>query len=116
MATLERVLLHRDQIIAIGLDSAEKNNPPGKFSAVFARARAEGLLTVAHAGEEGPADYVRDAFDLLHVSRIDHGNHALDAPRSSSASPASGLRSPFVRCRTCTCGWSTTSTATLCGR
>ena len=80
MATLERVLLHRDRIIAIGLDSAEKGNPPGKFSEVFARARAEGLLTVAHAGEEGPADYVRDALDLLHVSRIDHGNHALDDP------------------------------------
>jgi len=80
MATLEQALLHRDRIIAVGLDSAEKGNPPGKFSAVFARARAEGLLTVAHAGEEGPADYVRDALDLLHVARIDHGIHALDDP------------------------------------
>ena len=80
MVTLERVLLHRDRIIAIGLDSAEKGNPPGKFSEVFARARAEGLLTVAHAGEEGPAHYVCDALDLLHVARIDHGNHALDDP------------------------------------
>lgn len=80
LATLEQVLLHRDRIIAIGLDSAEKHNPPGKFSEVFGRARAEGLLTVAHAGEEGPADHVRDALDLLHVARIDHGNHALDDP------------------------------------
>lgn len=80
MATLEQALRHRDRIIAVGLDSAEKGNPPGKFSEVFDRARAEGLLTVAHAGEEGPADYVRDALDLLHVARIDHGNHALDDP------------------------------------
>jgi adenosine deaminase len=47
---------------------------------VFDRARAEGLLTVAHAGEEGPAEYVRDSLDLLHVARIDHGNHTLDDP------------------------------------
>lgn len=80
MATLEQALPHRDRIIAIGLDSAEKHNPPGKFSEVFGRARAEGLLTVAHAGEEGPADHVRDALDLLHAARIDHGNHALDDP------------------------------------
>lgn len=80
MAILEDVLLHRDRIIAVGLDSAEKGNPPEKFREVFERARAEGLLTVAHAGEEGPADYVRDALDLLHVARIDHGNHALDDP------------------------------------
>ena len=80
MTTLKQALLHRDRIIAVGLDSAEKGNPPGKFSEVFDRARAEGLLTVAHAGEEGPADYVRDALDLLHVARIDHGNHALEDP------------------------------------
>ena len=80
MATLKQALLHRDRIIAVGLNSAEKGNPPGKFSEVFDRARAEGLLTVAHAGEEGPADYVRDALDLLHVARIDHGNHALEDP------------------------------------
>ena len=80
MATLEQALLRRDRIIAVGLDSAEKGNPPGKFSEVFDRARAEGMLTVAHAGEEGPADYVRDALDLLHAARIDHGNNALDDP------------------------------------
>jgi adenine deaminase len=80
MATLDDVLRHRDRIVAIGLDSAERGNPPSKFKAVFHRARNEGLLTVAHAGEEGPADYVREALDLLHVARIDHGNHAADDP------------------------------------
>jgi len=80
MATLDDLLRYRDRIVAVGLDSAERGNPPGKFKEVFDRARSEGLLTVAHAGEEGPADYVREALDLLHVARIDHGNHALDDP------------------------------------
>jgi len=80
MATLDEILRHRDRIVAVGLDSAERGHPPEKFAAVFDRARAAGLLTVAHAGEEGPADYVRGALDLLHVARIDHGNHALDDP------------------------------------
>ncbi len=64
----------------MGLDSAEKGNPPGKFRAVFDRARAQGFLTVAHAGEEGPARYVREALDLLHAARIDHGIRALEDP------------------------------------
>jgi adenosine deaminase len=80
MATFEDILRHRDRVVAVGLDSAERGHPPEKFAAVFDRARAAGLLTVAHAGEEGPAEYVRDALDLLHVARIDHGNHALDDP------------------------------------
>jgi len=80
MATLDEILRHRDRIVAVGLDSAERGHPPEKFAAVFDRARAAGLLTVAHAGEEGPAAYVRGALDLLHVARIDHGNHALDDP------------------------------------
>jgi adenosine deaminase len=80
MATLDDLLRYRDRIVAVGLDSAERGNPPGKFKEVFDRARSEGLLTVAHAGEEGPADYVCEALDLLHVARIDHGNHALDDP------------------------------------
>ncbi len=78
MATLDEALLYGDRIVAVGLDSAERGNPPNKFSQVFARARAEGLLAVAHAGEEGPAEYVRQALDILHVERIDHGNRALD--------------------------------------
>ena len=80
MATLEEALPHRDAFVAVGLDSSEVGNPPQKFAAVFDRARAEGLLTVAHAGEEGPPDYVRQALDLLGVARIDHGIRALEDP------------------------------------
>jgi adenosine deaminase len=80
MATLAEALPYKDRIVAVGLDSAELGHPPGKFAAVFARARAEGLLAVAHAGEEGPPEYVWQALDLLRVSRIDHGNRALEDP------------------------------------
>lgn len=77
MATLEAALPLREQYkdlwIGIGLDSGERGNPPGKFARVFARCKALGFRLVAHAGEEGPADYVRDALDLLQVERIDHG-------------------------------------------
>ena len=78
MATLDQALPYKHRICAVGLDSAELGNPPAKFTEVFARARREGFSTVAHAGEEGPAGYVREAIDALHVSRIDHGNHSLD--------------------------------------
>ena len=78
MATLDQALAYKDRIVAIGLDSAEVGNPPAKFTEVFTRARHEGFLTVAHAGEEGPAAYVTEALDALHVSRIDHGNRSLD--------------------------------------
>jgi adenosine deaminase len=78
MATLDEALAYKDRIVAVGLDSAEVGNPPAKFTEVFARARQEGFLTVAHAGEEGPAAYVGEAIDALRVSRIDHGNRALD--------------------------------------
>jgi len=73
MATLESALPHRDAIIAVGLDSGERGNPPEKFRDVFDRARAEGFPAVAHAGEEGPAEYIWQALDLLGVRRIDHG-------------------------------------------
>ena len=73
MRTLEQALPMRQAISAVGLDSSELGHPPGKFTAVFERARQEGLLAVAHAGEEGPAQYIRDALDLLQVRRIDHG-------------------------------------------
>jgi adenosine deaminase len=76
--TLTAALPYRDRIVAVGLDSSELGHPPIKFREVFDRARAEGFRTVAHAGEEGPAEYVRQALELLHVSRIDHGNRALD--------------------------------------
>ena len=76
--TLREALLHKDKIIAVGLDSAEVGNPPVKFKNVFALAHKEGFLTVAHAGEEGPADYVWEALEHLKVSRIDHGNNSMD--------------------------------------
>jgi len=69
-----------DRIIAVGLDSAETGNPPEKFNRVFAKARGLGLLTVAHAGEEGPAEYVRTAINELKVSRVDHGVRSSDDP------------------------------------
>ena len=81
METLERALPYRDRIVAVGLDSAEAGNPPSKFQAVFDRARAEGFLTVAHAGEEGGPEYVWEALDLLHVSRVDHGVRSLEDSR-----------------------------------
>jgi len=77
-ATLEQSRPWRDRIAAVGLDSSEMGHPPSKFARVFAQARAEGLPGVAHAGEEGPPEYVRQALDLLRVVRIDHGNRALE--------------------------------------
>ncbi|MBV9410944.1 MAG: adenosine deaminase [Acidimicrobiia bacterium] len=73
METLETALPYRDAIIGVGLDSSEKGNPPVKFRDVFDRARAEGFLTVAHAGEEGPPEYIWQALDVLQVRRVDHG-------------------------------------------
>jgi len=78
--TLDEALPWRDRIIGVGLDSSEKGHPPSKFQRVFARAKGLGLRAVAHAGEEGPAEYVREALDLLKVDRIDHGNRSLDDP------------------------------------
>lgn len=78
MATFERALPHLEHIVAVGLDSGEVGNPPSKFQAVFDRARANGLLTVAHAGEEGPPEYIWEALDLLKVSRVDHGVRCLE--------------------------------------
>ena len=80
MATLKQALAYQDTIIAVGLDSSEQGNPPGKFQAVFDRARAENFLTVAHAGEEGAPDYIWSALKLLHVKRIDHGVRCLEDP------------------------------------
>jgi adenine deaminase len=73
MSMLEQALPHRSAIAAIGLDSSESGHPPTKFREVFARARREGLPAVAHAGEEGPPSYIREALDVLKVLRIDHG-------------------------------------------
>ena len=73
LATLEEAIPHKNKIRAVGLDSSEVGHPPSKFVEVFDRAREEGFLTVAHAGEEGPPQYIREALDLLKVERIDHG-------------------------------------------
>lgn len=67
-----------EQITAAGLDSSELGHPPAKFARVYAAARAKGLKLTAHAGEEGPPDYVHEALDVLGVDRIDHGNRALE--------------------------------------
>jgi len=80
MASYEQALPWREHLIGVGLDSSEKGNPPEKFQAVFDRARADGFLTVAHAGEEGPPDYISQALDLLGVKRIDHGVRCLEDP------------------------------------
>ena len=80
MATLEQAMPFREWIYAVGLDSSEAGNPPGKFDRVFAQARDAGFAAVAHAGEEGPAEYVREAVDTLRVQRIDHGCRVLDDP------------------------------------
>ncbi|MBA2327435.1 MAG: adenosine deaminase [Actinobacteria bacterium] len=81
MATLELALPHREAITAVGLDSSEVGNPPERFREVFERARAEGFLAVAHAGEEGPPEYIWQALDVLGVRRIDHGVRCMEDER-----------------------------------
>jgi adenosine deaminase len=76
--TLEMAKPHLDKISGVGLDSSENGFPPSKFERVFAACRDLGLKLVAHAGEEGPPEYVYEALDLLKVDRIDHGNRALE--------------------------------------
>ncbi len=78
LETLERSLDYRDRIAGIGLDSSETGNPPEKFAELYERARGAGFLTVAHAGEEGHADYIWQALKTLHVRRIDHGVHCME--------------------------------------
>lgn len=67
-----------DRIEGVGLDSSEVGHPPSKFQRVFERAGQMGLKRVAHAGEEGPPEYVREALDLLHIDRMDHGNRSME--------------------------------------
>lgn len=78
IATLEMAKPHLDKIAAVGLDSSEVGNPPEKFARVFKQAIELGLLPVAHAGEEGPADYIHQALNHLQVKRIDHGVRCVD--------------------------------------
>ncbi|WP_369958712.1 adenosine deaminase [Pseudomonas benzenivorans] len=79
--TLEQARPFRDAFIAVGLDSSEMGHPPSKFQRVFAKARSEGYLCVAHAGEEGPPEYIWEALDLLKIQRIDHGVRAIEDER-----------------------------------
>ena len=90
-ATLEQATPYLDRIHGVGLDSSELGHPPSKFARVFARARALGLHVTAHAGEEGPPEYVREALDLLKVERIDHGNRALEDPELVRRIAAEGM-------------------------
>jgi adenosine deaminase len=78
--TLDLALPYKDRILGVGLDSSEVGHPPSKFTRVFRRAREEGFRLVAHAGEEGPPEYIWQALDLLGVDRIDHGNRSLEDP------------------------------------
>lgn len=80
MQTLEQALPHRAHFIGVGLDSGERGNPPEKFARVFERCRSLGLRVVAHAGEEGPPEYIRSALDVLKVERIDHGVRCIEDP------------------------------------
>lgn len=76
--TLEDGMRHRDKISAIGLDSSELGNPPSKFVRVYGKAKEADFKLVAHAGEEGPADYVWESLNLLKIDRLDHGNRSLE--------------------------------------
>ena len=74
---LDQALIHKDKIVGVGLDSSEIGYPPRKFKRVFNKAIENGFLTVAHAGEEGPAEYIWEALNILKVKRIDHGVQCL---------------------------------------
>jgi adenosine deaminase len=80
LETLRQAEPYLDRIAGVGLDSSELGHPPAKFARVFAAARERGLKLVAHAGEEGPPDYVWQALDILKVDRLDHGNRSLEDP------------------------------------
>lgn len=106
LATLREAEPYLDRIAGVGLDSSEMGRPPRLFEGVFARAAELGLKRVAHAGEEGPPEYVYEALDLLHVDRIDHGNRSLedealtkrlaDESMSLTVCPQSNLRLAVV--------------------
>lgn len=81
LEALAQALIFKDSIVGVGLDSSEIGNPPEKFKAVFDKARRQGFLTVAHAGEEGPSEYIWQALEALKVSRIDHGIRCIEDPK-----------------------------------
>ena len=94
--TLEQAMPFLDRITGVGLDSSEVGHPPRLFGNVFARAAELGLKRVAHAGEEGPPEYVYEALDLLGVDRIDHGNRSLED--SALVERLAGLQMPLTVC------------------
>lgn len=79
--TLNQAMPYKDWIIGVGLDSAEVGHPPSKFKRVYEKAISEGFIPVAHAGEEGPAEYIWEAIKDLHVKRIDHGIRSIEDPK-----------------------------------
>ena len=91
LQTLEQALPYKDRILGVGLDSSEVGHPPSKFARVFEKARAEGFLLVAHAGEEGPPEYVWEALDQLKIDRIDHGNRSLEDSKLSERLAQEGM-------------------------
>lgn len=115
LETLEAAKPHLHRISAIGLDSAEVGHPPAKFREVYAAAEALGLRKVAHAGEEGPPAYIREALDVLGVERIDHGLRCMEDRSWWSGWSRTGCRSPSARCPTYGCGPSTPWRSTRCG-
>jgi adenosine deaminase len=95
-ALLEQIQPWSDRILAIGMGGAEVGNPPSKFANFFAACRAEGFRLTIHAGEEGPADYIREAVEVLGVDRIDHGIRCLSDPALVSTLVAAGI--PLTVC------------------
>jgi adenine deaminase len=96
LSMLEQALPFRELFHGVGLDSSEKGHPPAKFQRVFERARAEGLVPFAHAGEEGPPEYIEEALDLLKVQRIDHGVRCIEKPALVERLRAQGV--PLTVC------------------
>lgn len=95
-ATLREAVPHKALITGVGLDSSENGHPPAKFERVFGVARQHGFIPVAHAGEEGPPAYVKEALDLLAVQRIDHGNRSLEDPDLTTRLRVEGI--PLTVC------------------
>ena len=89
--TLHHACHCKEHIFGVGLDSSESGNPPNKFARVYAEARQQGFTPVAHAGEEGPPEYVTQALDVLKIERIDHGNRALEDTRLIARIAGSGM-------------------------
>jgi adenosine deaminase len=96
ISTLQEALKYRSLFQGVGLDSSEKGHPPSKFRRVFELARSQGLVPVAHAGEEGPPEYIEEALDLLKVVRIDHGVRCEEKPALVERLRAQGV--PLTVC------------------